>query len=220
MPNQIVKLVNSVITLDNEYSAETKIASIMLEHYTIGTLCVKTELDKTLYSKLFDICDSCFYLNNEMRIDAQMLTLKDSSAICLDNEKGYVYGIDVDVNTAGNIASQFANDNVVIYDLNGNNVSPTGLCATKYRVCLVDSNGNVYDEKHIIIYGDVNCDGLVDGEDAVYINFINYGFIENVDEIILEASDVNHDGVIDLSDSWIVEDAGLYNNIISQKTGG
>ena len=218
--SNIVQIDDGVISLDDEYSCDSTVATIKFDRYALGTLCVSTNLDKTVYKSLFKVYDDCYYLDDEMKIAADMLELKSTTALLWEKEQNYIYGIDVDVNTAENISSQFKNSNIVIFNENGQMISITDLCGTKYKVCLVDSNGDVYDWVYILIYGDVNYDGCIDGEDAVYINMAYYGFMTIDDALILEAADVNHDGIVDLSDAWMLEDAGIYNNNVLQKTGG
>ena len=104
--------------------------------------------------------------------------------------------------------------------MNDNELSETDVVATKYKIALVDSNNDIYDYAYILIYGDVNSDGFIDGEDAVIISFMFYDYITVDDDIIKDAADVNHDGAVDLADSWLVEDEGLFIGTISQKVGG
>ena len=218
--DNVVLIDSGVINLDSDYSSDVQIAVIKFDRYVLGTLCVSTELDKTYYKNLFAVEDGCYYLDDEMRLCADMLEMKPTAALLLNRENNYIYGIDVDVNTAENISSQFVNKNIIVLDEEGNIIDITDLCGTKYRVCLADSNGDIYDQVYVLVYGDVNCDGSVDGEDSVFVNMISYGFL-NVDDILIrEAADVNHDGIIDLSDAWMLEDAGLFNNSILQKSGG
>lgn len=215
----VVLINEGVITLDEDYSSDSLIAVIKFDRYTLSTLCVSTEADKTVYKRLFRIFDDCYYLDDEMKISADMLMLKSTTALEWNKQGNYVFGVDVDVNTAGNILSQFTNPNALIFDTDNQVVSVTDKCGTKYKVCLVDSNGDVYDWTYILLYGDVNCDGSVDGEDAVFVDMVHYGFLTIDDYYIREASDTNHDGIIDLFDSWMMEDAGIYNNYILQKAG-
>lgn len=216
MPQQVIYLNEGTVELDDEYTCETDIAVLKLEKYTLGRKCVDTNLDTSVYKDKFNMFDDLYYLDDNMSICADKLQLKETAAILVNTEYNFVYGIDVDVNTAENIASQFVNSNVVIFDESDNEVSSNELCGTKYKVCLVDKQGEVYDYLYIIIYGDVNSDGFVDGEDSVYINMAYYGFFTIDDVYIALAADVNHDGIVDLSDAWMTEDAGIYENSILQ----
>lgn len=215
--NQAVRLDNSVINIADDYIGTDIIALIKFDKYVLKTVCVETSLDKTLFKDKFVIFDECYYLDDELKLDADKLSLKQISSILYNSESNYIYNIQADVNTAENIMSQFENTNTVVYDINGNEVPLTAHCGTKYKICLVDSNNDVYDFRYILIYGDVNSDGYADGEDSVLINMIFYNYLTLTDPLLLEACDVNHDEEVDLSDAWIVEDAGVYNSIISQK---
>lgn len=70
----------------------------------------------------------------------------------------------------------------------------------------------------VVIYGDLNSDGLADGEDAMIANLVAQGVI-SVDSLTLAqkfAADPNHDGAIDADDVALLEDSGLLKATVSQ----
>lgn len=70
----------------------------------------------------------------------------------------------------------------------------------------------------VVIYGDLNSDGVANGEDAVIANLVAQGII-SADSLTLaqkHAADPNHDGKIDAADVLLLEDAGLLKATVSQ----
>lgn len=62
-----------------------------------------------------------------------------------------------------------------------------------------------------VVFGDVNGDAWYDGQDAAIVACISNGMIseEEIGEAAYKASDCNHDGVIDVADCEILEQAGV-----------
>ncbi|MBP9989571.1 MAG: dockerin type I repeat-containing protein, partial [Ruminococcus sp.] len=63
----------------------------------------------------------------------------------------------------------------------------------------------------VVIFGDVNGDGVYDGTDAIIVNCIANGMLtkEQVGEAVYMAADCNHDGVIDNLDVELLQQAGV-----------
>lgn len=62
----------------------------------------------------------------------------------------------------------------------------------------------------IILFGDVNCDGYYDGQDAVLVNCMLNGLMssENTEPWMWLAADCDHDGMITAEDAAILNEAG------------
>lgn len=85
--------------------------------------------------------------------------------------------------------------------------------ATGTTVQTLSSSRTVIDEYTIVVLGDVNGDGAIDGFDAITIDL----YIANLDELTgayLEAADINQDGLVDDSDYQLCID------ISALKVGG
>ena len=119
-------------------------------------------------------------------------------------EEKFIFGKDMLHMTAEELANQFANTNVSV--LMKSDRMSTGTTAN-----LVDDTGTVYDTITVVIFGDVNHDGVYDGMDAVTVSMIAAGMLtkEQVGEAVYMAADCNHDGVIDDNDVDLLEQAGL-----------
>ena len=73
-------------------------------------------------------------------------------------------------------------------------------------------------EYTVLVFGDVNGDGLYDARDSVIVNCLLNGLLtkEQVGETVYNAADCDHDGIITENDVYLIEQAGLFVKNISQ----
>lgn len=138
-----------------------------------------------------------------------------------DHEDGaYIYGIYPNLNmTVGQLDAQISNVDMKYYDQDLIfELEPTQRLSTGITVILEDDMGAWLHIAYIVIYGDVNSDGLVDKSDAFLLNLLADGMLEEYDFTYAQylAADVNHDGVVDKADSLLVQNATLKNEYINQ----
>ena len=83
--------------------------------------------------------------------------------------------------------------------------------ATDAVVKVRDSDGIVTQKYIFVLYGDLDCDSFVDGRDAVILNCIESGLLdeEDVSQAVLKAADCNNDSVVDNEDYSLIINAGL-----------
>ena len=79
-----------------------------------------------------------------------------------------------------------------------------------------DATGNVVKTYTVVVFGDVNGDGIYDGRDATMVSMIIGGMI-TPDAAVKLAADCNHDGVINSDDLMILEEAGVMLSSVAQK---
>jgi len=82
----------------------------------------------------------------------------------------------------------------------------------------VVKDGEVKAEYTVIIYGDIDCDGVADGNDSFLVNMVVSGML-SADALTAAqklAADPNHDGKIDAADSALLADSGLLKATVSQ----
>lgn len=86
---------------------------------------------------------------------------------------------------------------------------------TKIKALYPDDS---FEEYCVVIFGDINGDGLHDGEDAVILEMILSGMIsrDNIDHAVCLAADADHDGLIDNDDAELLKNAGIFSAEINQ----
>ena len=101
--------------------------------------------------------------------------------------------------------------------------SDTEYVGTGDKVNLVkwldDSDAGSYD---ILLYGDVDGDGIYDARDAYLVNLMANGILteDQVGSLKWSAADCNHDGEVNASDVLILEQAGLMLANVDQTKSG
>ena len=108
------------------------------------------------------------YTLNITRKEASLNHVLDASGVKYDNDKKYIYGINVDTSVDSlieNIKKVSSSISVVIK--NSNNEVKTGVFATGDKVIINDGETTIIYE--VVIYGDVNGDGVIDKLDYLAI---------------------------------------------------
>ena len=124
----------------------------------------------------------------------------------------FIYGIapKSEINSVKNYIS----DENASYKLTANgNYITTG---TKAELNYLDSTSETFE---FVLFGDVNGDGVYNGEDSVILSAIINGMLtkEQAGDAAWFASDCNRDGKIDASDAELLQKAGLLTANINQK---
>ena len=139
----------------------------------------------------------------------RVISLTASNGAVVNSENGLVYGlspklgsIDGYIDTVDDSISAVCEDSVI----------GTG------SVIQIVRDGELIDSYEAVIFGDVNSDGVYDGQDAFIVNCIANGMLtrEQVGEAKFLAADCNHDGEVNSSDVLILEQAGLLLSKVEQ----
>ena len=135
------------------------------------------------------------------------LTAKNGAVV--DNENGVIYGFAVRPDSIERYIETVDDSMTVQCD---SAVLGTGSAVN------VTKGGETVDSFKIVIFGDVDGDGIYDGQDAITVNLIAYGMLtrEQVGEAVWMAADCNHDGVIDNLDVNLLNRAGLLLSKVDQ----
>lgn len=135
------------------------------------------------------------------------LTAKNGAVV--DNENGVIYGFVVRPDSIEQYIETVDDSMTVKCD---SAVLGTGSAVN------VTKGGETVDSFKIVIFGDVDGDGIYDGQDAITVNLIAYGMLtrEQVGEAVWMAADCNHDGVIDNLDVNLLNRAGLLLSKVDQ----
>ena len=139
------------------------------------------------------------------------LTPAQGSTTVVDTEKSFVYGLAEELTFA-----QFKSDYATVIGTATVECADTVL-KTGSVIKLV-KDGEVKAEYTVIIYGDIDCDGVADGNDSFLVNMVVSGML-SADALTAAqklAADPNHDGKIDAADSALLADSGLLKATVSQ----
>ncbi len=222
----------NVITPEPEIDEETgeeipveivmpeKIAHVDFERYYVDKQIINTEKsdDATKYAGKFTVADPVYTLDALNYLRSDNFVLKNNATIKL-REDICVYGFTLGVYSAKSLMLQFENENIAVVDKDGNFRDDEEMIGTSDNVVLLDGDGTIYRVLPILIYGDVNTDGKVDGQDAFIVSMYVGGFFSKDEFTIahIEAMDVNHDGQVTQEDVEIIEKMGVFEGDIEQQ---
>ena len=139
------------------------------------------------------------------------IAAQEDTNTVIDLQSNSIYGLDAGIGSLDDYVTVSDEDCTLEYEPTANGFG-TG------TVAMLTVNGEIVDSYTVVIFGDVNGDGWYDGEDAVIVNLIAKGLLdeEDVGIAIWAAADCNHDGVIDESDVDLLTGAGLLLNEVDQ----
>ena len=203
-----------------EITMPEKIAHIDFEKYYVDTQIINTEKSDNAekYAGKFTVVEPYYTLDGLNYLRADNFVIKDTAEIKL-RENVCVYGFTLGVYTAKSLQLQFENVNIAVIDKDGRFKTDDEMVGTSDNIVLVDSDGIIYRMIPILIYGDINTDGKVDGQDAFIVSMYVGGFFSQ-DEFTsahIEAMDVNHDGQVTQEDAEIIEKMGVFEGDIEQQ---
>ena len=104
-----------------------------------------------------------------------------------------------------------AKNGSVVFEKNASNTYSTGA-----KITLNDTDGELYDTYQVVIFGDIDGDGLINVTDLGYVNH-HIANTSKLSEIQFKAADMNNDGLVTQEDADILTDhvtsICLYNQI-------
>ena len=132
----------------------------------------------------------------------QVFSVNAVNGAHLDNSTGFIYGLTPNLDS---VADYLELDDESVSITYSTDVIGTG------TVIEVKQNDTTIKTYQAVIFGDVNGDGIYDGQDAFIVNCIATGALtrEQVGEAKFLAADCNHDGLVDSSDVMILQKAGV-----------
>ncbi|MBQ7596819.1 MAG: leucine-rich repeat protein [Clostridia bacterium] len=132
----------------------------------------------------------------------RVIGVTPSNGAVIDSESGLIYGLSPNLNSVESFVNPL--DETITVTCS-DDVIGTG------SVIQIVRGGETVDAYKAVIFGDVNSDGIYDGQDALIVNCIANGMLtrEQVGEAKYLAADCNHDGEVNSTDVLILEQAGL-----------
>ena len=139
----------------------------------------------------------------------------EKSTTVIDEINDLIYGI-IEKLTP----DEFEADYIELIGANGDISYETGIgFGTDTKVYVNDSaNNKVVATYSLVVYGDVDGDGVADGQDVVLAQMLCDGILteDTVSKAVYEAADCNHDGEITQDDVNEIINAGLLTSKINQ----
>jgi len=218
--NDVYLPVKRVVQVVGEITATEPIMTINPSVCAEGTQVLTGDYVAQTYT-LFKLSDPNYGLADDGTIIGMGLTLKSDATIIL-NDTFFITNIDLQKATVADIKAQFVNDKETLnlVDVNGNIMSDTQrvTTGTTLQFCPEDV---VYDEYDIIIFGDVNCDGFVDGNDSIIVQCLVAGMLSQSDlsQSAYYAADADHSGKVARADYALLNKAGLMTGTVNQNVG-
>lgn len=149
------------------------------------------------------------------------LVAKSTSGLKTDRSKAIISGFTFEGLTVSKVIQLFENDRIYlrVYDANNTMLKNTSSVTTGCTIRLIDASSNVIDSLTVVIHGDVNGDGKIDGMDSVITRAIAAGMLNstNTSAAQIAAADVNFDNSVTTVDAEHIDLAGLGLQDISQK---
>ena len=199
---------------------ERYIMTLDCAKYTVGNVIVSGDDMINNYTYFDTFVDGyCILYTGKLGINK--LVAKSTSGLTVDRAKSLVSGFNLNSLTVSSVVRLFENDVVYlrVYDAKGTMLKNANKVTTGCTLRLIDASGNAIDALTIVIRGDVNGDGYIDGRDSVITRAIAGGMLnaENTSAAQIAAADVNFDGTVTLIDADHIDMAGLGLQTISQK---
>ncbi len=231
---EAVYLSNNIIYIDNGASeiyvtSLDSIPEVSTVNRTVMTLdCAKYTVGNIVVSGS-DVMNTYMYFDTYVEgytvlytgaLGINKLVVKNTSKLTVDRNSQLISGFSEGMMVSRAI-SLFENERIYlrIYDSKGNMLKNTNKITTGCTIRLIDAAGNTTDNLTIVLFGDVNCDGKIDGIDTVVVRAMAGGMFSasDISAAQLAAADVNLDSAVTAVDAEHIELAGIGLQTISQQ---
>ena len=145
----------------------------------------------------------------QIKVDIELV--KNSGPLSFTKQNDLVYGFNILENISDPVNKSIGLKNGTHFEIEDISKAKTG---DEIKI-VDDKTGNVLKTYTIVVFGDINGDGIYDGRDATILSFIINGMLTPSPAMRL-AADCNHDSVINTDDLAIIEQAGLLLSNVSQ----
>lgn len=167
----------------------------------------------------FDLSTTGYYIKPDGTIGINLLVAKTTSSLKINRNNLTVSGFNL-TRTVSDFRNMFVNtDPIVFKDKNGNVIGDYDGVMTGATITLYNSAGTeVLDTITVVVYGDVDCDGKIDGRDSVLISCIAEGMLTSatLSAAQLTAADVDGSGSVTATDAEYIATCGLKLNTVDQ----
>ncbi|MBQ8782403.1 MAG: hypothetical protein IJZ57_01345 [Clostridia bacterium] len=194
--------------------------SVTYPSYYVGMVVLKGT-DVALHYTSFDITTPGYCIESDGTIGVNLLVPASSSSyVVTRGNLNYVSGINTSLNLVGYVINQFANtDKIEIVGTDGKVLSSGDIVTTGCVVNLYNADETaVVDSIYIVIYGDVDCDGKIDGMDSMLMSCYVAGSLTSSDltPAQIEAGDIDNTSSVNSTDIAYVQKCGAMLQTVQQ----
>ncbi len=153
------------------------------------------------------------YTQLALRPDPTQFSILGTSSLVINRTNTTITGYSLRSNNAANIIAQFDNPAIItIIDVNGVQLGSADLVGTGSVIKLFNKDGVVVDQVTAIVYGDIDGNGIADGNDAALVSMLVAGMLTQaqVGANICSAADANRDGLVNNDDVILLAQSGLF----------
>lgn len=156
----------------------------------------------------FIVSPTAISTGQTINIDVELF--KNSGPLTVDNQKMLIYGFDIltDITEAVNESFDLKNGKSI-------SIGNSSKARTGDKVEINSSDGTVERSYTVVVFGDLDGNGIYDGQDATIASTIASGMIAPSAAQKL-AADCNHDNVINSDDVLLLEQAGVLLSGVTQ----
>ncbi len=147
----------------------------------------------------------------------QLTVIEGLSTISVNHTSGYSTGFNLSAMTVSQILECYSEVDVSMLNADGVPITGSAPVGTGCQVVL-KNNGTILETSTVLVYGDIDGDGYVDGNDAFFTNMITDGVLltSSLAEPNALAADANRDGLVDDLDAQLLMDCGIFAASVSQ----
>lgn len=213
-------LVSETAEIPETYPVTPSPITLSYPSYYDGMLVLRGT-DVSLHYGCFNVSDTNYFVNAQGKLGLSRLVASASSNYTISRGTfNYMSGIDLSRNLAGSVLAQFENtEKKEIVSVDGKVLAPDDIVTTGCFVNLYNASGTtIVDSVCIVIYGDVDCDGYIDGRDSMLMSALVAGALTNSNftSAQLEAGDIDNTSSINSTDVEYVQKCGAMLQTVQQ----
>ena len=213
-------LLSETAELPETYPVSESPITLTYPSYSVGMLVLRGT-DVALHHSYYKISAPGYGIDVQGKLAVNLLIPTSSSSYKVTRGTlNYVSGIDTSLNLAGYVLTQFANaEKKEIVGVDGKVLASDDIVTTGCIINLYNTSGTaIIDSVYIVIYGDVDCDGYIDGRDSVLMSALVSGALKNSDftPAQLEAGDIDNTSSINATDVEYVQKCGAMLQTVQQ----
>ena len=205
-------LVSETAEAPETYPVTPPFITLSYPSYYDGMLVLRGT-DGDLHYGCFNLSSTDYFINAQGKLGLSRLVASASSTYTISRGAfNCVSGIDSSRNRVSDVLAEFTNtEKKEIVSVDGKVLTSDDIVTTGCYINLYNASGTaVVDKICIVIYGDMDCDGYIDGQDSVLMSAFFVGALRHYDlsNAQLKAGDVDNSSDINSADVEYAQQCG------------